>query len=640
MSQSPSHPTVARPRHRTRWLLAGGGLAAAVVVAVGVAVSLGSGPGTNTPSPTAKAPSRTATGSIELFDVSRSDFEIATTATGDLRARTQIEIRNSLESETTITEIIPEGTSVKKGDVLVKLNAETIQTRLDEESLALENARAAVVEANEAYEIQLSENESAKRAANLKLALAELELQKWQQGELKSKEQELRHNLDRAQKDEVRLREYYDRSKLLQEKEFYSLDKLKQDQLALDQAVAAREKAALAQVIHEEFEKPKDLKQKTSDVEEARAEVDRVVRQNSSKIASKEADKKNKQQSFTIREQKFAKYQEQIEAATIKAPRDGLVVYSSSLDNMRWGGDEGPLQVGSKVWPNQTLIVLPDTSEMIAAVKVHESLAGRIRKGQPATVKIDAAGDKRFTGTVESVGILAEQTNRWMDPTLREYTVRVALDIPREMTVGAEGAPATTGDAAPPPTGHGLRPSMRCEAEIVLGKVADVVTVPIQAVHSEGLLRYVHVADSSGSRFTRRPVQVGQRSDRFAEIRAGVAPGDRVLLRKPDAGEVTDKAWDSKQLAAVGLEINSSGDMVPIGGGGAAAGRGAGQGAGQRPGKGGRDAQPPADAPSVSKAAPAAKPSDAAASNTEAATAAPVAAEAATASENSATPAK
>lgn len=636
MPQPTSQP-ISRPAHRrTRMWLAAGGGGAALVIAVGVAVSMGSGPRPTTPAPAAKSIPRSGPGSIELFEVSRSDFEITTTATGDLRARTQVEIRNSLESETTITEIIPEGTSVKKGDVLVKLNAESIQTRLDEESLALENARAAVVEANEAYEIQLSENESAKRAANLKLALAELELQKWQEGELKSKEQELRHNLDRAVKDEARLREYYERSKLLQEKEFYSLDKLKQDQLALDQAVAAREKAALAQIIHENFEKPKDLKQKTSDVEEARAEVDRVVRQNSSKLASKEADKKNKQQSLTIREQKFAKYQEQIEAATIKAPRDGLVVYASSLDNMRWGGDEGPLQVGSKVWPNQTLIVLPDTSEMIAAVKVHESLAGRIRKGQPATVKIDAAGDKRFTGTVESVGILAEQTNRWMDPTLREYTVRVALDIPREMTVGAEAAPAG-GDAAPPTAGHGLRPSMRCEAEIVLGKVADVVTVPIQAVHSEGLLRYVHVADAAGARFTRRPVQVGQRSDRFAEIRAGLNPGERVLLRKPNAGEIVDKTWDPQQLAAVGLEVNSSGDIVPVAdaAGGPAAGRRGGPGAGQRPGKGGPGGAPPTEGPGVSKATPAATPATPVADKAETTAAAADAAAAAPAAEGS-----
>lgn len=578
-NDQPARSTPTRPRRRTARAIA---IVAGLAVTAGAIFAVASAVGPDQ----AKAAKSVRT-SIELYEVTRGDFEITTTATGDLRARNQIEIRNNLENESTITEIIPEGTSVKKGDVLVRLNAETIQQRLDEEALALETARAQVIEATEAYEIQVSENDSARRAAELKLALAELELRKWREGELKSKEQELAHNLDRARKEKQRLQEFYERSVLLEQKNFYSKDKLKQDQLALEQAVAALEKAELAKRIHEQFEKPKDEKQKNSDVEEARAEVERILRQNASRLASKDADKKNKQQSLAIREQKFNKYREQLEAATIKAPSDGLVVYSTSLDNARWGGDEGPLQVGSKVWPNQTLIVLPDTREMVAAVRVHESLAGRIRKGQPCTIKIDAMGDRRFTGQVDSVGILAEQTSRWMDPTLREYTVKILLDIPPDLAAAAEGQG---------PRSQQLRPSMRCEAEIILGKVADAVTVPIQAVHSEGLLRFVHIADGSG-RFARRPVLIGQRSDRFAEVRAGVEPGERILLRKPEPSELVSRTWDPKDLAAVGLQLNEMGDIVPIATAGGPGGPNAGRGPGKAPGADGNRAKPAESAP-------------------------------------------
>jgi hypothetical protein len=115
--------------------------------------------------------------------------------------------------------------------------------------------------------------------------------------------------------------------------------------------------------------------------------------------------------------------------------------------------------------------------------------------------------------------------------------------------------------------------------------VGDAVTVPIQAVYSEGLLRYVHVADGAGTRFTRRPVQMGQRSDRFAEIRAGLNPGERVLLRKPEPNEIMGKGWNEQELAAVGLELNDSGDVVPSAAALAARGGGAGgPGAGGRPG--------------------------------------------------------
>ncbi|MBY0313350.1 MAG: HlyD family efflux transporter periplasmic adaptor subunit [Phycisphaerales bacterium] len=555
----------------------------------------------------------------DIVVVAVGDFDISTTATGDLKARNQIEIRSTIDTETSILEIIPEGSSVKAGDVLVQLNAEPIQTRVDEESLQLESARASLVEAEQGYQIQLSENESAKRQAELKVALGELDLAQWQRGEVESKRQELDHDVDKTTKDFDRLKDKLEKSRSLQEKGYYSLDQLKQDELAYEQAEAARDKAVLAKTVYWEFQHPKDKRKKESDLEEARAELDRVMRQNASKLASKEADLNNKRQSLQIRQQKHDKARSQLQAASIKAPSDGLVVYGSSIDNARWGGDDGPLQVGKKVFPNELLVVLPDTTEMIAAVKVHESLAGRIRPGQQASVKIDAAGGRVFPGKVESIGILAEQTSRWMDPNLREYTVRIALELSghtgteksaADEPIGADMAQAPaenvatdatpkivtkpTTDAAKTESGkaektasstpdHGLKPSMRCEAEIFLGKVRDALNVPIQAVFSDGLVRYVHVVDPTGSgKFIKRPVQIGQRSDRFAEIRAGLSAGERVLIRRPEAIEVLGKNWDAKELAAVGLKLDEQGSVIPI------------AGAGQRPGA--RPGGPPAAA--------------------------------------------
>lgn len=548
----------------------------------------------------------------DLFEVANSDFDITTTATGDLRARNQIEIRNPIDSETQIIEIIPEGSMVKQGDVLVKLNAEPIETRVDEESLQLESARAAHVEAEQAYQIQISENESSKRQAELKVALAELDLAQWLRGEVESKRQELDHAVDRTQKDADRLREKLDKSKALFAKGFYAQDQLKQDELAYEQAEAALDKAKLDKTVYWDFQHPKDEKKKKSDLEEARAELERSLRQNQSRLASKEADLNNKRQSLQIRQQKHDKAKEQLAGATIKAPNEGLVVYGSSIEQSRWGGDEGPMQVGKKVFPNELLVVLPDTSEMIAAVKVHESLAARIRPGQAASVKVDAAGGKVFSGRVESIGILAEQTSRWMDPNLREYTVRIAIDIPKDMSHSASESDGPEGpalamaqqgatDAAPAPVklknkgpDHGLKPSMRCEAEIYLGTVKDAITVPIQSVFSDGLLRYVYVPD--GNKFTKRLVQVGQRSDRYAEIRAGVSPGERVLIRKPEPAEVIAKNFDEKELASVGLKTNEQGVIVPIDGG-SRGGPGRGTGGGGRAG-GGAPQGRPAEVPS------------------------------------------
>lgn len=549
----------------------------------GAAVMLGAG---RSAQPAAK---RSGPGSLDIAEATKQEFTITTTATGELRAAKQVDIKNTLDSETTVVEIVPEGSSVKAGQVLIRLNSESIQQRLDEEKLQLESAKAQVVEAEQGYQIQISENDSARRASELKVALARLEFDQWRDGELMSRQQELDHNLDRAEKEEERLGDKYHKSGGLFEKGYYSFDQLQQDELAWEQAVNVLNKARLDKEVYWDFEYPKQRKRKESDVGEALAELDRVQRQNASRIASKEASLNNSRQVLTIREQKYAKYESQLKGATIVAPSDGLVVYATSMDNARWGGDDGPLQVGSKVYPNQNMIILPDTSEMVAAVRVHESLASRIRKGQTASVKVEAAGGERYTGKVESIGILAEQTSRWMDPNLREYTVRILLDLPKGEQARLEAAKdSESGQGEKEGTvGHALKPSMRCEAEVQLGMVKAATTVPIQAVFNEGPMRYVHVPE--GARFVRRPVLLGQRSDKLAEVKVGLEVGERVLLRKPEAGEVVVRPWDEKELAAVGLKLDEGGQIVADGskmqqgaGGAGGPGRGPAGGAGAR----------------------------------------------------------
>jgi hypothetical protein len=209
--------------------------------------------------------------------------------------------------------------------------------------------------------------------------------------------------------------------------------------------------------------------------------------------------------------------------------------------------------VGRKVYPQETLIVLPDTSVMVAAVKVHETLAGRIKPGMAATVKIDAYPGRVFTGEVDSIGVMAESQGRWMDPNRREYTIKIALDKP-EASGGAAGAGSDVS----------LKPAMRCEATLTLGRVDDARTVPLQAVFADEAVKFVYTPQAG--KYARVPVQVGRRSDTTAEITAGLDEGQRVLVREPSAGEVLRTPWDAAQLTLVGLRLGSDGKPVPVGG--------------------------------------------------------------------------
>ncbi|MGD9692501.1 MAG: efflux RND transporter periplasmic adaptor subunit [Phycisphaerales bacterium] len=505
----------------------------------------------------------------EIYKVSQSSFDIAVTANGELEAKSQVEIRSRLEKPSTIVEIVEEGKRVKAGDVLVRLNSDDIQQQLDEELLRLESAKSDLVAAENAYEIQVNENDSAMRQAKLKHELAEIEYKKWLEGDDLKMRQKNELDIEKAQREKVRLSEKFEKSEQLFAQEFLSKDERDRDEVAAIEAAANLQTALLVKEVYETYERPKQIKKLSSDIEEAAAEIERVERKNASQLAAKEADRTNKRQQLTMRESKVSKLQEQLANCTLNAPQDGLVVYGSTVDRNRWGGfgGDGPLQIGQQVHPNQMLIVLPDTREMVASVRVHEANAGRVKPGQAATLKIDAAQGKVFTGKVDRVSVLAE-SGGWRDPNLREYTVKIALDPSK--------------DAA------ALKPSMRCEAEIVLGKVENVLSAPIQAVFNDGPTRFVYTPRSG--KFARVPVKIGRRSDTLIELRAGVESGESVLLREPKPGEIIAGDFDAKALAA--LE-----QAAPDAAG--AGGQGQRRGAAQRPGGGqGAPVASPAPAPS------------------------------------------
>jgi len=472
--------------------------------------------------------------------VERMGFEISTVATGELESRNQLEIRNPIESRTTIIYIVDEGTTVQKGDLLVKLNAEALQTQIADQEIQVSSARADLDAAESEYEIQLKTNAAELQDAQLRLQLAELSLSQWEQGELVQRQQDNELAVEEAQRQLVRAQDRYEQTVRLHAQGFESSDRLKEDEITLLRARAELTKAELSRRIYLEFQRPKDEAQRRSDVDKARDELVRVQAQNEIRINTRRVVMENRRQQLNVRQTRLARTIEQFEASTIFAPAPGLVVYQTSVDRGR-GGDN-PLQVGTEVFPNQLLVILPDTSQMRASVRVHESLAGQIREGQQATVRIDAASGAELPGRVTSIGVLAE-TGGWRDPNLREYRVNILID-----------------ESTRPPGAAPLRPSMRCEARIVLGRVDDALTIPVQAVFNEGVLRYVHVRE--GQMFVRRPVRLGRRSDTSAEVLAGLNTGERVLLRDPQPGEVLGRPWDSEQLATVGLRLDEQGNIV------------------------------------------------------------------------------
>ncbi|MFK7884438.1 MAG: efflux RND transporter periplasmic adaptor subunit [Phycisphaerales bacterium] len=507
-------------------------------VAAGVAVLAVVGVGVVMTSSKDDAPAEVASG-VELAEASIRSFTITTLSNGELEAKNQLEIRNKVESRSTIIEIVKEGTMAKAGDVLVRLNDEDIRNRIAESELQVIEARTNYESAVTSEKIQQSENESKLRAAESKLSIANLTYEQWEKGDVVKRRQELQLAVEKAQKNLERLTSKYDNSKTLFQREFLSKDELDRDEIAYIEAVSAMKNAELDKEVYETYQYHKDAEQKRRDVEEATAELDRVREENEINLRAKQANTINRQRQLQLREEKLNELNEQLEYCVVVAPRDGLVVYGTSVQTNSWRNqNEGGLAIGREIGNNDLLIALPDTKEMTASVKVHESIAGRVRPGQSVSVKVEAI-DRTLKGVVYSVGVLAE-SGGWRDPNRREYTVKIDLDSDDAQSAG-------------------LKPTMRCEARIELGRVDEVVAIPVQAVFNEGAVRYV-LRPTANARFERVPVMLGRTSDTDAEIAAGLSAGDRVLLRDPMPGEVINPSlWDQASIESVGYIMGEDG---------------------------------------------------------------------------------
>lgn len=449
----------------------------------------------------------------DWYEVERQTLDLKVVATGELESRDRIEVICQVNGRTAISYVIDEGSQVQEGDVLVRLDDQEIRTRLESQQLDVENARLSLQTAQRELEIQENDAASSLKDAQVQLDSAKLDLAKWEQGDVPTKLRDLALAIETAERRAKQTERDLVFSEQLWQQEFISENEYEDDVTAAKEAKNALETARLASEIYDKYEFVKEKQGIETAVEQAEANLERVIARNESNMARYETDVRSKQRTLELREQTLKDTQEQLANTVITAPSPGMVVYATSI-GPEWRRDE-PLTVGREVRNNESLIFLPDISKMSAVLKVHEALLPQVKVGQRAVIRIDARQNNPVEGTVSSIGVTAD-SGGWMNPDLREYKVRV--DLPESFDLS-------------------LKPAMRLSGEVYTGRVEDVLAVPVQAVNAEGENYYVYVPSGSG-RVVRRSVEIGQATETMVEIQSGLEEGERVLLRQPRAGEL------------------------------------------------------------------------------------------------------
>jgi len=486
-----------------------------------------------------------------VFEAQRGPLTISVVESGTIRAREQLVIKSEVEGHPVILFLIPEGTTVKKGDLLVELDGSGLQDNLIDQEIRVQNAEATYIGSRENLAVVESQAQSDIDQATLDLDFAKQDLKKYVEGEYPKLIKELEAKIKLSEEELSRAQEDYKWSQILYDEKYISQTELKADELASNKADLDLQLAQADLALLEDYTNKRELAELESDVKQAEMALDRTERRAKSDVVQAEADLLAKVSEFEREEDKLQKLKEQIKKTKIFAPQPGLVVYATSSKRGGWHGSDEPLAEGQDVRERQELIHLPTTSSYMAEVKIHESSLEKIRIGLPVRITIDTS-EKSFTGRVAKIAPLPDATSIFMNPDLKVYDTDIHID----------------GD------GDELRNGLTCEVEIVAAQYEDAIYVPVQAVVRVGDVPTVYVADAGD--FMPREIELGMDNNSMAHIISGLSENEEVLLTPPLAAATASKPNELDFLGEIPPPEEGASSGRPQGMGPPSGGRGPG----------------------------------------------------------------
>jgi len=167
------------------------------------------------------------------YPVKRNDFLVSIIEGGTLKAVREVTVRSELEGVARILSIVPEGTNVHKGDLLVELDSADLRERVSAQEVTFQNAQFAFVQAKENLAIQKSTVESNIKDAELKLEFARSDLSKYIEGDWPQTEKETKAKITIAEEELTRAKDRYNWTKQLQTKGYATKSELDADDLAV-----------------------------------------------------------------------------------------------------------------------------------------------------------------------------------------------------------------------------------------------------------------------------------------------------------------------------------------------------------------------------------------------------------------------
>lgn len=408
----------------------------------------------------------------------RDQFEHRVLERGEIESSSNVEIRCEVRSRSSsgvqILEIVPEGATVKAGQLLVRLDDAQLQQELIQQQIIVSNSQSQAIEAQAAVDG------------------ARLGLKEYEQGTYLELEEQQESEVFVSQENMRRAEEYLTYSKRLADRGYIPEAQLEADAFAVEKARKDLGVSNTKLRVLRDFTKTKVLTQMKADFETTEARL------------------KSRTKTLQLDELRLAEIEDQIKKCRIVSPVVGEVVYANDQERR---GSSGDLLIaeGRPVRERQVIIRIPDDSKMRVVAKVHESRIGFVQPGLTADIILESMPDLKLVGRVVGVSEYPIPSYSVYMAHIKEYAVNIDIENPPE----------------------GLRPGMTAQVDVLAERIDDSIQIPNQAVIGRNGRFFCAVPDSDGSLLTRE-IKVGSSNEDAIVVLDGLEPGESVVLQPND----------------------------------------------------------------------------------------------------------
>ena len=411
------------------------------------------------------------------------------------------------------------------GALLVKFEDADLRDKILHQEKSVADAERDLGNAKKDLALRRIETASANRQAALDVEFSQQDLDRYIEGDTPLQLLKMEGDIALAEEEIKRAEEKLASTRKLREKGYATSLEVQSNELTIKKQQNSITQTKKQQELFLKFEQPQQKKRYEAKLDQAKVEEQRTIQKSNTLVESAEGTVLRRTEGLKAQQERLVLYKEQLAKSEMRAPQDGLVIYARSSSRY----NDTYIKEGALIRKGYSVIDLPDISELMAVVQVHESFVRHIKTGQKAVVRIDSLPDREFRGVVRHVAPTPDARRKYYE-NISVYDTHVWIQDENSQLP------------------EDLKPGVSAKAEIIVAELNDVMMVPVQSVTTYKGQKVVQV--KRGENVVVVPVKTGQFNNRFIEIKDGLKEGDQVSLA-PNIDENSETQGDRSPSPAI-----------------------------------------------------------------------------------------